>query len=336
MLHPPQTVSIRFVHSILTGVKSRGLCCEPFLIDVGIAPELLEQLDARVTLDQYAALFKALTNSLDDDLLGLLGRPLRRGSFALIARSALGAETLEVAIRRVARTFRLLQDDVAFESVRQGELAGLVLRFDRPAEMQAVFLHELLLRTTWRFLAWLVGGQLPARRFDFAFAPPPHAEGYEKVFPAARHFHCAQSGFWFDVGHLKNAVRRDEAALRTFLADGQVNILIPPRREDAFGTRVRAWLQQAQPAWPDLVATAGALHVTVSTLQRRLALEGTSFQTLKDELRRDTAIVRLSTSTVSLAALSEELGFADSSAFQRAFKSWTGSAPGIYRRSGRL
>ena len=74
--------------------------------------------------------------------------------------------------------------------------------------------------------------------------------------------------------------------------------------------------------------------MSTSTLQRRLASEGASFQSLKDELRRDMAIVRLNTSTISLGALAYELGFADSAAFQRAFKGWTGSAPGAYRRGG--
>jgi AraC-like DNA-binding protein len=97
---------------------------------------------------------------------------------------------------------------------------------------------------------------------------------------------------------------------------------------------VRGQLQIAQPAWPDLGATAEALHMAPSTLQRRLAADGTSFQALKDALRRDLAIVRLHTSTVALAALADELGFADSAAFQRAFKHWTGSSPGAYRRSG--
>ena len=68
--------------------------------------------------------------------------------------------------------------------------------------------------------------------------------------------------------------------------------------------------------------------MATSTLQRRLAADGTTFQALKDELRRDLAIVRLNTSTVPLVTLADELSFADSAAFQRAFKSWTGSAPG--------
>ena len=333
MLHPPVTIPIAFLHGMLSGVRARGLVCDAFLADACIAPELLQQAGARVTAQQYVALFRALIDRLDDDAIGLLSRPLRRGSFALAARSAIGAPTLEVAIRRVARTFRLLQDDVVLEPLHEGALAGLALRFSAPALGRPNFLHELLLRVFWRLLAWLAGGSLPAARFDFAFDSPPYAGSYGKVFPAPLRFEQSQSAFWFDALRLQDAVRRDETALRAFLADAQANVIVP-RRADAVSARVRSHLQRTQPAWPDLAATADALHLSTATLQRRLAAEGASFQSLKDELRRDMAIVRLNASSVSLAALADELGFADSAAFQRAFKNWTGSAPGIYRRGG--
>ena len=95
---------------------------------------------------------------------------------------------------------------------------------------------------------------------------------------------------------------------------------------------MRVQLQSRQPAWPDLAETAAALGMSMATLQRRLAAEHTSFQKVKDELRRDVAVVRLNAGHATLAEIAFELGFADSAAFQRAFKSWTGSAPGSYRQ----
>lgn len=333
MLQSPVTVPIAFVKGMLSGVRSRGLCCEVFLADAGIDPDLLAQSGARVTADQYLALFQSLTDRLDDDLLGFLSHPLRRGSFALIVRSAAGEDTLGSAMRRAGRTFGLLQTEVELQLVQAGPLAGLRLHFNDPAAAQLVFLHELLLRSFWRLLAWLAGGRLPAERFDFAFANPPYAGSYGKIFPAPLRFEQQQSAFWIDARHLQQPVRQDKAALRSFLADARANVIVP-RRTDLVSERVRLHLQKAQPAWPDLGATAAALHMAASTLQRRLASDGTSFQALKDALRRDLAIVRLNTSSVPLAALADELGFADSAAFQRAFKHWTGSSPGAYRRGG--
>lgn len=333
MRRPPVTIPIAFVHGMLSGVQARGLSCDAFVADAGIAPDLLQQASARVSAAQYVALFRLMTTRLDDETLAFLSRPLKRGSFALVARSGVSATTLEEAMRRIAHTFRLLQDDVVLETVRDGAWVGWSLRFTNPAIARSTFLHEYLSRGFWRLLAWLAGGRLHAARFDFAFASPPYADSYGGGFPAPLRFDRQQSAFWFDAARLHDPVRRNDAALRTFLADTQTQLVVP-RRDDVVGARVRSHLLQTQPAWPDLAATADALHMSTATLQRRLASEGTSFQSLKDELRRDTAIVRLNTSAVPLATLAAELGFADSAAFQRAFKGWTSSAPGLYRRGG--
>ena len=333
MLQPPVTISVAFVNGMLSGVRARGLPCDTFLTDAGIDAPLLEQPSARVTADQYVALFQSLTDRLDDEVLGFLPRPLKRGSFALIVRSAAGEDKLEAAMRRIARTFGLLQEDVALELVRAGSLAGMGLRFSDLSVPSPAFLHELLMRMFWRLCAWLVGGRLPAQRFDFAFPSPPYASSYGKIFPAPLRFDQQQTGFWFSAELLQQPVRRDKAAVRDFLADARANVIVP-RRKDSLSERVRNHLQRSQPTWPDLAATADALHMAASTLQRRLAADGTSFQALKDALRRDLAIVRLNTSNVPLTALAFDLGFADSAAFQRAFKSWTGSAPGAYRQRG--
>jgi AraC-like DNA-binding protein len=329
----PVTISIAFVQGMLQGVHARGEPVDEYLADAGIAVELLDQPAGRVTPEQYIALFRSLTERRNDDMLGLLSRPLRRGSVALIFRAATSAGTLDIAMRRAARTFALLQDDVALEPVRDGALAGWALRFNDAHREQQAFLHEVLLRVFWRLLAWLAGGKMPVSRFDFAFEVPPYASQYSLVFPAQLQFEQPLSALWFDAELLKQPVRRDERALRQFMANAQTYVILPRRESDDVSGRIRNYLQRMQPAWPGLATCAEALHMSTATLQRRLAQEGTSFQSLKDDLRRDLAISRLHTSSISVAALASELGFADSAAFQRAFKNWTGSAPGPYRRS---
>ncbi len=331
MIPPPVTISIALVHGMLSGILARGESVDEYMVAADIAPELLEQASARVTAEQYIALFQLLIDQRNDEALGFLARPLRRGSFALIARQGVGAPTLDVALRRMARTFALLQDDVVLKPVRNGDDAGVELRLSDTSGPHPEFLHNLLLRVTWRLLAWLIDARLPVTVFDFAFGRPDYFDTYTKVFPAPLRFDSARSALWFDADQLAKNVRRDEESLRKFLTASVANVIVP-RREEGVTHAVRSQLQRMLPQWGDLGGVASALFMSPSTLQRRLAGEKTTFQLLKDELRRDIAITRLNTSTVSFAALADELGFADSAAFQRAFKNWTGSAPGVYRQ----
>jgi AraC-like DNA-binding protein len=329
----PVTIPMAFVQGLLSGVVGRGEPVGDFLDDAGIAPELLAEPGARVTASQYVALFRSLNERRGDAMLGFLSRPLRRGSFAMIVRAGVSAPTLDIALSRTANAFNVLQDDLEVVPVREGSLSGASLRFIDPAKPWPHFLHELMLRVFWRLLAWLAGGRLPAARFDFAFPAPSHASAYGVVFPASLTFDCRHSAFWFEARQLQAPVRRDERAVSQFLAHSQANVIVPrAASEEAVAARLRALLQGAQPEWPALTDCARSLHMSPATLQRHLAREGLSFQSLKDELRRDLAIQRLNTSRVSIGALAAELGFADSASFQRAFKKWTGGAPGSYRR----
>jgi AraC-like DNA-binding protein len=62
-----------------------------------------------------------------------------------------------------------------------------------------------------------------------------------------------------------------------------------------------------------------------------LAEEGTSFRQHRDDVRRDIAIDALTSTNDTVEDIAARLGYADSSAFHRAFKRWTGRSPGSYR-----
>jgi AraC-like DNA-binding protein len=95
--------------------------------------------------------------------------------------------------------------------------------------------------------------------------------------------------------------------------------------------RVRDALRDALPDILTAQQIADRLHLSVRTLARRLAEEGSSYRAIKDALRRDIAIARLTKTRQPIGELAADLGYADPSAFYRAFVSWSGMSPEQYR-----
>jgi len=67
-------------------------------------------------------------------------------------------------------------------------------------------------------------------------------------------------------------------------------------------------------------------------VQRILSANGTSFRQLKEDVRRGSALDLLSNTTNPIAEIASQVGFSDVSAFDRAFKQWTGTTPTHFRR----
>lgn len=330
------TIPVSLLLGTLAGAREQGKLSDTMLAAVleasGIDNALLADPGARITAKQYGLLLRQSIEALNDECIGFLSHPMRPGSFALVIRSALGAPTLEIAMRRAAHTFRLLQHDVALHCAREGALAGFMLQFARDDVARRHIAHDMLMRVFWHMLAWLTGKRLPPQRADFSYASSPWDAFHTIMFPCRVQFDRPRSAVWFDAAALDAPVRRDEAALRTLIRHAPENFVLPQPSDYATRAHVRAVLLQSEPEWPDMDAVARRLCMSISTLQRRLAVEGITFQTLKDQLRRDLAIERLSSGSTPIAELAAQLGFADTTAFNRAFKVWTGGTPGSYRR----
>jgi len=79
-------------------------------------------------------------------------------------------------------------------------------------------------------------------------------------------------------------------------------------------------------------SVAAALHASPRTVQRRLEAEGTSFTEVLDLARADLARTLLRSSDLPIAEIAARVGFSDVAPFTRAFRRWTGTPPGRFRR----
>jgi AraC-like DNA-binding protein len=76
---------------------------------------------------------------------------------------------------------------------------------------------------------------------------------------------------------------------------------------------------------------ARKLAVSRQTLYRQLKAEGVTFETVLDELRHQLALHYLNGRKTSVNETAYLVGFSEPAAFSRAFKRWTGTAPGAAR-----
>lgn len=84
---------------------------------------------------------------------------------------------------------------------------------------------------------------------------------------------------------------------------------------------------------PEISEVARLLGTSERTMQRRLSAEGTSYQEILDDVRRDLAARYVRERSMSLTEIAFLLGYSTEATFHQAFKRWYGRTPGSFRRS---
>jgi AraC-like DNA-binding protein len=164
-------------------------------------------------------------------------------------------------------------------------------------------------------------------------APPPSGvEPYRRFFRSPVFFGAPSSALCFparlldlpvstvDIPRYVNVCRRLHRAMP---ATHEPDLL-----EDA----LHAWLTQAAPQGQATLEQAAAdFGITPRTLQRRLRDQGIGFQSLLATVRMETAQRLLAESRLTVTQIAVQLGFSETSAFTRAFRSHTRLSPRAYR-----
>lgn len=305
----------------------------------GIAPAWLDQPGARVPADAFGTLWLAVARELDDEFFGLDSRRMKCGSFAFIAHAAAAQATVGAALREMLRGFSLVLDDIRAELRLEPPQAAIVLHnaIDARPEGGAArrFAEETLLVMIVGLLGALHGARVRPRELRWAGAPPAHAAEYRRMFTPQLRWRSAPTELRLDAALLAAPVRLSRPALKRFLAEAPASVFLKQIAAPGWVQRLRQQLRQHQRraagSWPTLAALAAGFGTSEATLRRRLADEGRSYQQIKDELRQTLAMQRLGEGGDSVASIAADLGFDDARSFQRAFRRWTGSAPGAWR-----
>ncbi|OGQ52694.1 MAG: AraC family transcriptional regulator [Deltaproteobacteria bacterium RIFCSPLOWO2_02_FULL_53_8] len=305
------------------------------LANAAIPQLLLIQPDARLTRQQYVALYRTVAATLDDEMLGLWSRPIRSGTLKYLMLSLLDAPTVLVALNRFVRFWNLLLDDYRLQISTKNNLVRLALVERMPGTQVTPLGHELMMKLIHGIASWLLGREISLHRIEFSFARPRHVEDYAFLYPGEVHFNAGMTSIYFLYQDCAELFKREKHELWAFLKRAPEDWTFSAFHRGSITAKTREYLEKNIAQSATIQNLAQALHTSVRTLNRRFAEEGTHFQLVKDGLRRDIAVHRLTNSNTDVAALAFDLGFSDATGFCRAFKHWTGSSPTDYRKGTR-
>uniref|UniRef100_UPI00333EC0EB AraC family transcriptional regulator n=1 Tax=Castellaniella defragrans TaxID=75697 RepID=UPI00333EC0EB len=337
------TVSVALLHDLLQTLEriSKPEKLQDFLRRAGISPDLIRRRHARITHEQLVRLYQIAAIETGDEMMGLWSRPIRAGALKFLCRNVRDAGSISVALYRFTRIWNLLLDDylLALDTTDRSFGISLLTRSQISStqcqnQVPSVnrFGHMLMLKLTHGVVSWLIGHEVPLRRVAFTFSKPDFAEDYRVLFPVQVEYDAPCSSILFHEELAGQRYKRPYAELRPFLERAPRDWIFTTYRQHGLSVRVREFLSAREHLGLSLTQTAMALHMSPRTLMRRLGTEQTSFQGIKDGVRRDFAIFDLINSNKSLDDIAHDHGFASVSIFHRAFKGWTGNTPGEYRR----
>lgn len=322
---------IAFIRAIALGYRRRGMDPASALRQAQIPPGLLDDPNARVTAAQMELLSGLAMQALDDEALGWFERRLPWGSYGMLCRASLTSPTLEVALKRWCRHHRLLTEDLILGfSQTRGTATIRIAEHTRLGE-----LREFCLVSTLRYLlgyaCWLIDSRIALTETTMPFPAPPHVDAYPYLFPGPLRFEAEAAGFSFDARYLALPVRRDERALQTMLQHALPLTVLQYRRDRLLVHSVSQILNATPGAAHTADDVAAQLNLSVRTLHRQLKEEGVSLQRLKNEVRRELAIKLLLQTRKPVKQVAAAVGFDSEKSFARAFREWTGVAPGRFR-----
>jgi AraC-like DNA-binding protein len=162
---------------------------------------------------------------------------------------------------------------------------------------------------------------------------PAHPERFEQFFSAPVVFDSAQ----LELVYARAALSGRASDVEQLSADAH------SRREGVLPAGVDKLAQQVYArvlaalaeGVPSLSQLARKLGVSARTLRRRLQEARTGYAELVDQARRQRALALASRAELDVTQLAQLTGFADGSAFARAFRRWTGEPPSAFMQRAR-
>jgi len=313
-------------------IRSLGADPAPIIAGAGLRPEAFDQPSNRVP---FAALTQLLSEAAARTGCAHFGLLAGR-TWHLSDLGALGA-----IVRHSPTVGLALEEFVLLQHLHSGGAMAVLLQRDGvvdlgyaiydPHARSTLQMYDTAIAVAMNMMREVCGEGFSPSEVFLPHTVPVDVAPYRQLFRAPLRFNAEFCALRFPESVLNRPIEgADAARLRTALAEARAGgkaILV----QGVYRT-LRTLLLHGRSSGADV---ARVLLMHRRTLNRRLSAEGTTFQRVLDDVRFAVAKELLENSAVSMHDVAAALGYAGLAPFMRAFRRWSGTSPGAWRKATR-
>lgn len=314
-------------------LQARGIDAAALIAQVGLPMTAFDHPDNVIPfakLGELGHLAAERTGLSDIGLLACMQTGL--GVLGTVGHLVANSETVGSGLACLQSYLHLHDEGAAPYLLLEGDVAALGYEVLEPGQVGTEQIVFGALAIAANLLRAICGVGFSLREVSFACHAPSDTSSFLAHFAAPVRFDSDRNAVLFDATFLGRPIAGANALLRDFITSQL-------QEKDRLAEKAMA-KDRIQRVMRTLLATgcisqeaaARAFGMNRRTFARRLQASGTTFRELLDAVRFDAARVLLYSSDVSLEDVANKLGYADVTAFARAFRRWSGFSPAVWRR----
>jgi AraC-like DNA-binding protein len=273
----------------------------------------------------------AIKVSKDHQLGLLMGSNMDIPSQGIFGYAIITSNTIGDALKLMVRYNKALIPSLDVKVLARGNRVEVLIKAPHLPDDLKRFYIELLYAAIMRSGNTLIPKGRTSVHLELDYDAPYDQSAYQQLFGAKVQFNSNRSVLSFDEASLDLSIATANPVARDIFRHECDRLLSRDTRRGMVSQRVQEVLLQSGTEFPTSMRVATQLHMSESTLQRRLAKEGYKFQQLLDQVRNKLAHEYLTGTQLSINEIAALLGFSDAANFRRSFKRWSKKTPSVVR-----
>jgi AraC-like DNA-binding protein len=263
-----------------------------------------------------------------------LGRHFHLGAKGKLGIAAMCCENGIEALKLLITYIDLASTHFQYEIWTEGETGYARMRELVRFKDIRRYICEAEMASLYTMTSLIMENAAVFKELHIAYPAPAYAGHYRDIFHCPVNFGAPEHMITFDAGLLFKPLKLANPLAKKVLEQECAQLCTRLREHTSITDKIRHELSFGQCDYPTLEQLARRINLSPRTIRRHLTTEATSYKDILSDLRRLQALEMIQSTDLPMEKIALKLGYSDVANFYHAFKGWTGSTPGSFRKPG--